>query len=162
MMLGTIGHRRRMATTVVSDSVNLASRLEALTHYYGARTIFSESMLELSTKREQFHFRELDLVQVPGRNEAVKIFELLDGLPEAEYDVKILSRNDFEKGVIYYRSRDIRTALSCFERVMSGALFDKAAVMYRGRCEQLLRAGLPRNWNPVTLLSPKDPGVEEL
>lgn len=46
LMLGIIGEEERMSSTVISDSVNLASRIEGLTKMYGAQIIISESSLE--------------------------------------------------------------------------------------------------------------------
>ena len=46
LMLGTIGDDARMDGTVISDTVNLASRLEGLTKRYGASLIVSEQTLQ--------------------------------------------------------------------------------------------------------------------
>ena len=42
MMLGTLAEVDRMEGSVISDAVNLASRLEALTKRYGSKVIISE------------------------------------------------------------------------------------------------------------------------
>ena len=44
-MLGTVGERDRMEGTVISDSVNLTSRLEGLASVFGARIVVSEDFL---------------------------------------------------------------------------------------------------------------------
>ncbi len=76
LMLGVVGGEGRMETTVISDAVNLSSRLEGLTREYQASIIISASTLDLIEDKQKYKTRYLDQVQVKGRQEAVKIYEL--------------------------------------------------------------------------------------
>ncbi|MDZ7665885.1 MAG: adenylate/guanylate cyclase domain-containing protein [Desulfotignum sp.] len=60
--------------TIIGDSVNLASRLEGLTKFYGVRLIVSETMLRNRVK--EVLIKELDMVRVKGKNEPVRIFTI--------------------------------------------------------------------------------------
>jgi class 3 adenylate cyclase len=77
LMLGVVGGEGRMETTVISDSVNLASRLEGLTREYNAGVIVSEICLNKLSDKNKYMFKLLDTVQVKGRQEAVSIYEIL-------------------------------------------------------------------------------------
>ena len=82
MMVGNYGSAFRVAYTVISDDVNLGSRLEGLTKEYGVAVICSDST---RAGAPEWTFRELDLVKVKGKKEPVAIYEPLgpkDGIED--------------------------------------------------------------------------------
>jgi predicted ATPase/class 3 adenylate cyclase len=76
MMLGTIGETERMDSTVISDAVNIASRLEGLTKEMGVDIIISQDVLARLKDSSRFSIRSLGTSAVKGRTEPIGIHSL--------------------------------------------------------------------------------------
>jgi adenylate cyclase len=72
VMLGNIGHPRRMEFTVLGDTVNLAARLEGANRVFGTTVLVGETVRQLAGER--FHFAPVARVVVKGRQQAVAVF----------------------------------------------------------------------------------------
>ncbi|MCX6233177.1 MAG: adenylate/guanylate cyclase domain-containing protein [Bacteroidetes bacterium] len=155
LMLGVVGGEGRMDGTVISDAVNLASRLEGLTRMYGCSIIISEDTLIKLDDPSAYNYRFLDIVKVKGKKEAVYIFEIIDGEPEDIKRLKIMTKNQFAKGISLYKNKQFRQALVEFIEVKEANIHDKAAALYINRCEKIIHSGLPDDWDGVLILDTK-------
>lgn len=149
MMLGIIGGEGRMDSTVISDAVNLASRLEGLTKIYGGSIIITEDTLIKLNDPNQYHFRFLDIVKVKGKKEAIYIFEIIDGEPESLRELKLRTKDDYNKALQAYKKRDFRAALDILQTIEAINPTDKTIKIYIDRCSYYLDKGVPEFWDGV-------------
>lgn len=146
LILGMLGTAQRMSTGVISDTVNTASRIEGLTKFFGAQIIISESSLSQIEDKTQFSFRSLGKVQVKGKQDALLIYEIFDGLPEDQKQLKVNTREDFESGLHAYFEKDFQLAMTDFQKVLSINPGDLAAQIYFSNAEQYLKEGVVEDW----------------
>jgi PAS domain S-box-containing protein len=134
LMLGTVGGQHRMDSTVISDTVNLASRLEGLTKYYGASLLISQQTLGRLHNPMQYSLRFIEQVQVKGKSKAVAVFEVFDGDEPDIKEGKLVTKPLFEEGLFLHRQQTFKEAAQRFDDVLSINPKDTVAQIYRSRC----------------------------
>ncbi|MBN1698252.1 MAG: response regulator [Spirochaetales bacterium] len=144
IMLGTIGDEYRIEGTVISDSVNVAARLEALTKAYGGSIIISSSIFFSLQDPSIYFYRFLGHVQVKGKRDSVPIYEIFDNSESGQ--IKQKTKDFFEKGLLAYLSRDFVLAEKYFDSVLDIDSYDRAARLYRDRAREYAETGVPEDW----------------
>jgi len=143
LMLGTVGELRRMEGTVISDVVNVASRLESLTKVFGSGIIVSEETL--NKLASSFPHRSLGIVRVKGKRQAVSIYEILSGVDPLD-DVKLQTRALLDEALRQYQRSVLDLALDGFGKVLTINPDDQVAKVYAERVAQLQRDGKATSW----------------
>jgi class 3 adenylate cyclase/HAMP domain-containing protein len=155
LMLGTLGEHERMDGSVISDAVNLCSRLEGLTRVYGASILTTGETVNKLSRREEFHFRFIDRVRVKGRKETVLIFEVLDGDSPGKREKKLGYRSEFARALQHYYGRRFSEALAIVSSLRQANPEDVVLGIYQKRCRLLSELGAPEGWHGVEVLESK-------
>ncbi len=141
-IIGNMGTDMRFDYTAIGDTVNLASRLEGLNKIYGTNIIISSSTFDALNK-EEFNTRELDLIKVKGKQEPVRIYEVM-----GKDSPFIPAIEDFERALFFYRERRFKEAVEIF-RELGSRFNDRASILFAQRCLGYIESPPPHEWDGV-------------
>ncbi|NET59893.1 MAG: CHASE2 domain-containing protein [Symploca sp. SIO2E6] len=135
MMLGTVGGQTHMDSTVISDAVNLASRLEGLTKDYEVSLLISHHTFSGLVQPGKFALRFIDKLKVKGKSKAVSVFEVFEADPPEIKAGKLKTKALFEEAVLNFHLKRFRTATALFQGCLELAPQDKTAQVYLQRSQ---------------------------
>ncbi|MDZ4677491.1 MAG: adenylate/guanylate cyclase domain-containing protein [Oligoflexia bacterium] len=90
LIAGTIGSDDRMEYTVIGDTVNMASRIEAATKAYGTDLLVSEATCD--SIKDQFVLELAGTAVVKGKTEPLKLFKVKGYLDEQGQYVEVTTK----------------------------------------------------------------------
>jgi adenylate cyclase len=145
--VGFMGTDNMGSFTMMGDTVNLAARLEAAGKDYGVNILISEMIKD--NIQNEFFIRELDLVRVKGKNEPVKLYELISTASDIPGNLKE-STEIYQDAIKNYIKRDFSNAITLLNKsIKARGKKDKSANMLIERCENYIKDPPPESWDGV-------------
>jgi len=138
LMLGTVGGPNRMDGTVISDAVNLASRVESLTKNYGVSLLITQPTYSRLKNPSQYAIRTLDTVKVKGKSEAVTVYEVFDADPLPIKEGKLATLKLFAEARAIYSEGKLFEAARLFQECCRQNQGDRVAKICWERCQSAL------------------------
>ncbi len=117
LMLGTIGENQRMDGTVISDAVNICSRIESITKEYGLCIAISEQTYSNLFRKDRLQIRNIGKIYLKGKRTPVSVYELYNLDPEEHIQFKNMLKNDFENAIALYEAGNNEEALKLFNKI---------------------------------------------
>lgn len=144
--IGIVGEDERMSGTVISNTVNISSRLESLTKQYHTAMIITKDTLDRMTDPDSLQTRYLGMVQVAGVNEVKAIYEVLDALDPERREERIRTRDDFKEGVRLFHLKEPEKSIEYFKRVRESSKNDPVVDIYIEYIEEFIESGHKENY----------------
>ncbi|WP_315719509.1 MULTISPECIES: adenylate/guanylate cyclase domain-containing protein [unclassified Bradyrhizobium] len=147
-LVGNFGSQRRFNYSVMSDAVNVASRLEGANKFYGTTIIGSHSTV--ARAGDEFAWRELDTIRVKGREQSLRIYELHGRAAELSAPEHALLAG-YAAGLAHWRAGELPQAADCFAPAVAR---DTPSALFAQRVAAALKGGTV-DWDPIRSLQEK-------
>jgi hypothetical protein len=154
-MVGIVGESDRMQGDALSDNVNLTSRVEGLTKFYGVSFIITAATHSRLNSPENYCVRFLDKVRVKGKTEALDLYEVFDGDSTEQRDLKLTTRQEYLEALNLYYERDFTAAQAMLFSVLKQNPKDKVAWHHLVQATNALEKGITDSWAGITMMEEK-------
>lgn len=111
-VVGVVGNKKQKQFTVVSDVVNLCSRLESLNKIFGTRVLMTKNFM--ANLKQDYSARYVGTIEFDDLTSKIPLFESLDAYTDARKLKMAKTIQEFESGVRFYEKGDYDNAKKFF------------------------------------------------
>jgi hypothetical protein len=132
--MGIVGESGRWDSSVISDAVNTAARVEGLTKTFGAEVLITGDLAKQMDATGLLQTRRLGRIEVKGRAERVDLHEVLDSLQPALRALRHANAPKLAAAILAFEAGLFEAAAEGFHACLSTDPTDRAAQHYLQLC----------------------------
>ncbi len=138
IVFGIVGDEQQKMPTIISDELNLASKMQEINFYIGTKILISKYVLNELPQKFEFDYRYTGVLSLEN-GVKLPLFESLNCYPKNKKEKLKKLKNKFEEGVRAYNQKKYREAKELFEFVLHYASDDKPAFVYFNKASEKLK-----------------------
>jgi class 3 adenylate cyclase len=155
LMLGVIGDQDRLEASLISDTVNTASRMEGLTKEFRVGIAASESTVNALNDVERGGTRLVGNVRVKGKSQPVRVYDCFAGDSAETVALKRATTAELARGLEAWQMADFGAAIESFEAVIRQHPGDGTARRYLARASEHAARGAVADWTGIEVMEKK-------
>jgi hypothetical protein len=129
-----VGLSKQKQFVVISDVVNLCSRVEGLNKIFSTRVLFTKQFM--SNLKGNYNFKYVGTIEFDDATSKVPVFESLDAYQDAQRLLMQKSVANFESGVRLYEQGELEKAKKYFVQCLKINAGDSLAKLYLAKTQQ--------------------------
>ena len=137
VMVGVVGEEKRKSATIISDAVNLVSKVEHLNKLFRTKILFTKDTLN-GVDMQNVCYRYIGTIQFNDLTESIPLFECLDAFKGVEKNALIKTIKTFESAVRSFEKEDYADAKKLFIQVLKNYNDDYLSKFYLAKCNEKL------------------------
>ena len=138
IIFGIVGDEDRKSPTIISDVVNLASKMEEINIYIGTKFLISKQSLNELPQNFDFNYRYTGSLSL-NDDVQISLFESLDYYPKSKKEKLKKLKNKFEAGVRAYNEKNYEDAKEIFSAILKQIPDDKPSFVYFNKASEKLK-----------------------
>ncbi|MCS7205161.1 MAG: hypothetical protein NZ853_05650 [Leptospiraceae bacterium] len=137
LMLGTVGSEERLDTTVIGDTVNVASRIQQLTRHYGVPIILTENAVSNIRQKEKYYLRKLIPMRIKGKIDPIRIYECFNTDQEEKFEKKLETLPKYNEALYLFETKKFKDSFEIFEEILKSNPNDHVIHFYLEKMRQM-------------------------
>ncbi len=134
--MGIVGESGRWDSSIISDAVNTAARVEGLTKTFGAEVLITGDLAERMAATGLLQTRRLGCIEVKGRRKRVDLYEVLDSVRPEMRQLRLANAPRLVCAINAFEAGLLEAAAEGFLACLTTDPTDRAAQHYLALCQR--------------------------